>query len=158
MFVGNPLGFNNPTRQVLEEALSEFGDKQHVSLILSLGCGRPAVLSHPPSLDGIRSLLMRVALDCERVARELSAQLSGVKAYLRLDADEGMEDIKMTDWHETALGSIMAHADVYLHRATTKREIDFGSKLLQQRSGTISLAELSASRPSEKICTISSFS
>jgi hypothetical protein len=76
---------------VLEEALSEFGEKQKVSLILSLGSGRPAVLSHPPSLDGIRSLLMRVALDCERVAKELSAQLSGVKAYLRLDADQGME-------------------------------------------------------------------
>jgi hypothetical protein len=69
-----------------------------------------------------------------------------------------MENIKMTDWHEAALGSIMAHADVYLHRPTTKRKIDFGSKLLQERSGTISLGELSASRPSERICTISSLS
>lgn len=153
MFVGNPLGFNNPTRLVLEEALSEFGDKQRVSLILSLGSGRPAVLSHTTSLEGIRSLLMRVALDCERVARELSAQLSGVKAYLRLDADQGMENIKMTDWHETALGSIMAQTDVYLGKPAIKREIGICSKLVQG-VGTISLAELSACGPSAKACII----
>jgi hypothetical protein len=150
MFVGNPLGFNNPTRQVLEEGFSEFGEKRRVSLILSLGSGRPAVLSRTPNLDDLRSLLMCVALDCERVAGELSAQLSGIKAYLRMDADQGMENIKMTAWHEAALGSIMAQADVYLHKPAIKTDIDICSKLLQEGSGEISLAELSASRPSER--------
>jgi hypothetical protein len=60
--------------------------------------------------------------------------------------------------HEGALGSIMAHTDVYLQRPTIKREISICSKLLQERSGSISLAELSASQPSEKMCTISLFS
>jgi hypothetical protein len=53
----------------------------------------------------------------------------------------------MTDWDETALGSIMAQTDVYLHKPNIKANIGFGSELLQERSGTISLAELSECGP-----------
>jgi hypothetical protein len=92
-FVGTPLGLNNPIRQVLEEACSKFGDERKVSLILSLGAGRPAVLSldlQAPALDSLHNLLLRAVLDCERAARELPDQLLQCKGYLRLNADQGM--------------------------------------------------------------------
>jgi hypothetical protein len=155
MFVGNPFGFNNPVRQILEEALSVFGHEKQVSLILSLGTGRPAVLSRPLNMDSILNVLTFMVLESEKVSGELSAQLSCVKAYLRLNVDQGMENVKMTDWHESELGSIMTHTDAYLDAPVIKSHINTSSKLLQERTGSISLGQLSMFRASENICTAS---
>jgi hypothetical protein len=154
MFVGNPFGFNNPVRQVLEEAFTIFGDEKQVSLILSLGTGRPVVLSRPPNVDSIRNVLTCMVLDSERVSRELSAQLSRVKAYLRLNVDHGMENLKMTDWLESELGSIMTHTDAYLDAPAIKNCISTSSKLLQERTGSISLGQLSMFGISGNLCTL----
>ena len=154
MFVGNPFGFNNPVRQVLEEALTIFGDEQQVSLVLSLGTGRPAVLSRPPNLDSIGNVLTCMVLDSERVSRELSAQLCRVKAYLRLNVDQGMENVKMADWDESELGSIMTHTDAYLGAPAIKSYISTSSKLLQERTGSISLGQLSTPHISGYTCTL----
>jgi hypothetical protein len=155
MFVGNPVGFNNPIRQVLEEALLVFGHEMQVSLILSLGTGRPAVLSRPPNLDSIHNALRYMVLDSERVSRELSAQLSSVKAYLRLNVDQGMENIKMTDWDESELGSIMTHTEAYLDKPPIKSGIGTSSKLLQERTGSTSLGQLSMFRAPGNISPVS---
>jgi hypothetical protein len=100
-FVGTPLGVNNPTRQILEEARSKFGDERKVSLVLSLGSGRPAVFSldlRAPVLDSLHNLILRAVLDCEKAARELPDQLLQCEGYLRLNADQGMEHLKISDW------------------------------------------------------------
>jgi hypothetical protein len=154
MFVGTPLGFNNPVRQVLEEALTIFGDETQVSLILSLGTGRPAVLSRPPNVDSITHVLTFMVLDSERVSRELSSQLCRVKAYLRLNVDQGMENLNMTDWQESELGSIMTHTDAYLDAPAIKSHIITSSKLLQERTGSISLGQLSMCHISGHRCMI----
>jgi hypothetical protein len=143
MYAGNPFGFNNPVRQVLEEALTIFGDEKQVSLILSLGTGRPTVLSRPPNPESIHNVLTFMVLDSERVSRELSSQLCRVKAYLRLNVDQGMENLTMTDWHESELGLIMTHTDAYLNAPAIKSHITTSSKLLQERLGSISLGQLS---------------
>lgn len=132
-------------RQVLREACLEFGYEKPVSLILSIGSGRPGVLSldlRAPNPGSYSNLLTRVVHDCERVARELSDQLFDVEAYVRLNVDRGVENIKMCDWHE--LGVIEAHTHAYLQTPTITSEIDASSQMLRERNAWITLEQLSA--------------
>jgi hypothetical protein len=147
-FVGTPLGYNNPMRQVLQEARLDFGNETQVALLLNLGSGRPSGLNldseHPCPEQNI-NFLTRVAYDCERVARELSDQLFGVEAYKRLNVNQGMENIEMLDWHK--LGTISSHTMVYLQSSEIMDELDFCSDALQNRTATITLGQLSTFHP-----------
>jgi hypothetical protein len=143
-FVGTPLGVNNPIRQALEEARSKFGDERKVSSILSLGSGRPAVLSLDLRVsvqDSLHNLLLQAVLDCEKAARELPDQLLQYEGYFRLNVDQGMENLKISDWDK--LGSISEHTDVYLHKPDIEIRIDNRSRLLQERGGSTCLGQLS---------------
>jgi len=145
-FVGTPLGFNNPIRQVLDEARSKFGDERKVSIILSLGSGRPAALSldlRTSAPDSLHNLLLRAVLDCERAAKELPDQLLRCENYLRLNADQGMENFKISDWDK--LGAISEHTDVYLHKPDVEISIDTYSRFLLERGGSTGLGQLSMS-------------
>jgi hypothetical protein len=130
-------------RQVREEARSKFGDERKVSLILSLGSGRPAVLSldlRASVQDSLHNLLLHVVLDCEKAARELPDQLLQFEGYLRLNVTQGMENLKISDWDK--LGSISEHTDVYLHKPDIGTRIDNRSRLLQERGGSTCLGQL----------------
>ncbi|KIM19822.1 hypothetical protein M408DRAFT_30898 [Serendipita vermifera MAFF 305830] len=147
-FIGTPLGSNNPIRQVLEEARLQFGDEKQVSLILSLGSGRPNAFSFD-SLDlypdNHGNLLTQLMLGCERVARELSFQMSELPAYLRLNVDKGVENMKLTDWDK--LGDIEGHTDVYLQLPDICDQVENASRALLSRVGSISLGGLNRARP-----------
>ncbi|KIM26165.1 hypothetical protein M408DRAFT_197093 [Serendipita vermifera MAFF 305830] len=147
-FIGIPLGFNNPTKQVLEEARLQFGDEKQVSLILSLGSGRPNAFSFD-SLDlypdNHGNLLTRLMLGCERIARELSFQMSELSAYLRLNVDKGVENMKLTDWDR--LGDIEGHTDVYLQAPGIGEAVENASHALRGCLGSVSLGDLNQIRP-----------
>ncbi|KIM20755.1 hypothetical protein M408DRAFT_124110 [Serendipita vermifera MAFF 305830] len=143
-FVGTPIGSNNPTRQVMEEALLQFGNEQPVSLILSLGSGRPNAFSFEMlnlySGSSV-NLLTRLMLEGEKIAKELSLQLSEFPAYIRLNVDKGVEFLKLSDWDN--LGDIEAHTDVYLQLPGIDDDVNNASRTLQRRIGLTSLGELS---------------
>lgn len=113
-FIGTPLTFHNPIREVLKEAWLTFGSKR-VCCLLSLGSGRPAPLSLTEVSKGkntVRAMLGRITHESEKVATELSHQLRHVSSYLRLNVDSGMGCIQNSDWHN--LGPITDHTYVYL--------------------------------------------
>ncbi|KIM19605.1 hypothetical protein M408DRAFT_197745 [Serendipita vermifera MAFF 305830] len=143
-FIGTSIGSNNPTRQVLEEALLQFGDERSVSLILSLGSGCPNAFSFD-SLNlypkGSGNLLTQIMLGCERVAKELSLQLFELPVYHRLNVNKGVESLKLSDWDK--LGDIEAYTDVYLQLPEISAGVNNASRALRQRVGLISLGELS---------------
>ncbi|KIM30293.1 hypothetical protein M408DRAFT_296513 [Serendipita vermifera MAFF 305830] len=143
-FIGAPINSNNPTQQVLEEALLQFGDKRSVSLILSLGSGRPnafsfELLSLYPQNTG--NLLTQIMLGCEKVAKELSLQLSEFPAYIRLNVNKGVEFLEISDWDK--LGDIEAHTEVYLQLPKISDGVNDASRALRQRIGSTSLGKLS---------------
>ena len=141
-FVGGPLGTNNPTRELLNEATSLFGKDQRVAQILSIGSGLPRVMAMS-SVDPteIHRLLNDIAADCETVAQELSTRLFNVDSYLRLNVDRGMEDLKMEDWNE--LGTIESHTGAYITKAVVAEVIDTSLQHLVDRIGTVTLGQLS---------------
>jgi hypothetical protein len=135
-FVGIPHGFDNPTREVLKEAQLTFGEQKPVSLVLSLGSGQRPRLSH---LDHRATRLSRIYSD--GVERDLQHQLRTFGEYLRLNVDKGMERIEFEAWDE--LGAIESHTSVYLGMSLITNYIDRASQWLLQRSGSITLGQLS---------------
>jgi hypothetical protein len=140
-FCGPPIGFSNPIRAVLKEARLHFGEDTPTSLLLSLGGGQSTPLSLHPSVvlpHGRLEFMARAVQDCERTANEISQHLSEVDAYLRLDVDKGLNDLKISDWHR--LGAIESHTDVYIQSISDK--IDKALHLLQSTSGKFTLGNL----------------
>jgi hypothetical protein len=143
-FVGGAHGANNPTREILKEASTLFGPNRRVAQVLSLGSGLPRVISAEPSADdeGGHRLLKEIATDCEMVAQELSTRLYTIDAYLRLNVDRGMEFGTMTDWNE--LSSIESHTATYIATATVTGALDTSVRYLHERTGALTLEQISA--------------
>jgi hypothetical protein len=145
-FCGPPIGSSNPIRAVIQEARQLFGEDNPVSLLLSLGSGQCAPLPLRSSLTLPHGRLEFMARDCERTANEISQHLSEVDAYLRLDVDKGLNDLKISDWHR--LGAIESHTDVYIQSFPISKRIDKALDLLQSTSGNFTLGNLGATSQS----------
>ncbi|KIM20670.1 hypothetical protein M408DRAFT_47217, partial [Serendipita vermifera MAFF 305830] len=122
-YVGGVLRANNPTRELLKEAGNIFGEDTCIAQVLSLGTGRPQVFRLSNSIpSGVSRVLEELTLDCEGVAADLSAQLSGVEAYLRLNVDRGMERLGMHEWDD--LGPIETHTSAYMNDPTIQAYVE----------------------------------
>lgn len=137
-FAGVPYGYSNPMRVVLREARLVFGDRTTVSLALSLGSGENAIV---PNSEHGTTTLTRLLREPNMVANELSHQLSGAAAYLRLNVDKGIDDSQESGWHN--LGAIVTHTEVYLEMSMIMAHMDEVSQWIVQRNGDITLGELS---------------
>jgi len=142
-FIGGPLGGNNPTRELLNEARSIFGADRRVAQIISIGSGLPRVLSmeSPTNVDAVHRLLTEIATDCEGVARELFTRLFNIDAYLRLNVDRGMEDITVQDWGR--LGDIESHTTAYIATTVVTQALDGSIRRMVKKKGMVSLGQLS---------------
>jgi hypothetical protein len=141
-FVGGPLGANNPTRELLKEAGTVFGNDTRVSQIISIGCGTPHALSLEETGEGgVSRLLKELAVDCQMVAKELSTRLFNVDGYLRLNVEKGLGVIEFDDW--SLLGDIESQTGIYIGNATVSNTIDSSLQRIKSRVGTITLGQLS---------------
>jgi hypothetical protein len=143
-FVGGPLGANNPTRELLREAGSIYGNNKRVAQIISLGAGisRDVLIESADSADVANHLLKSLAVDCETVASELSTRLFAVDAYVRLDVDCSGMNAVMDDWSE--VGTMEARTDAYVEGDIVARMLDESLRYLQNRVGTATLGQISA--------------
>jgi hypothetical protein len=143
-FSGAGFGFNNPTRELLKEARLEYDDERQVSLILSLGSGRPKELSLEGSNskpNGIQDLITKLVVSGERVENDISYQLYDVGAYVRLNVDQGMDDIQFHDWNR--LGKIKSHTKTYLQSTLVNKLISSSISSLNNKEGSMTLYQLS---------------
>jgi hypothetical protein len=140
-FTSALTGFNNPARELIKEAEKQFGADMRVSTILSIGSGRAALVAFDGPTPASNEL-KGIVLDCESVARELATQLFNVDAYLRLNVEQGMENMEMSDWE--GLGKIEGHTETYLEVPAVTKAIDSSLQRLQDRVGSITLGQLSA--------------
>jgi hypothetical protein len=143
-FCGGGFGFNNPTRELLKEAQSVYGGERRLSVIISLGSGRPKALS----LEGTNQasaamdeLLRKLTLNCEMIEKDISHQLYDVGAYIRLNVDQGLEDIRLEDWNQ--LGKVTSHTKQYLQSTPVIKISEAITILLIDRQGIMSLNQLS---------------
>jgi hypothetical protein len=142
-FIGGVLGANNPTRELLKEAGTVFGNERRVAQIISIGCGVPPVLSLQAVTNetGVGRLLKEIVDECETMAKELAARLYDVDAYLRLSVDKGIDNIEIDQWG--MVGDIETHTACYIESQTISHAVEASVKRLQQRPGTVTLSHLS---------------
>jgi predicted acylesterase/phospholipase RssA len=142
-FVGGPVGANNPTRELLKEASTVFGNERRVAQVISVGCGIPPVQSLEAMTNeaGPSRLLKEIPIDCQTVATELAARLYNVDAYLRMSVEKGIGNIEMDQWG--MLGDIEVHTARYTESQTISHALEASLKRLMLRSGTVTLGHLS---------------
>ncbi|PVF93157.1 hypothetical protein CPB86DRAFT_877372 [Serendipita vermifera] len=142
-FIGGALGFYNPTREMLKEVEVAYGDDQPVALILSLGTGAPPVISLDSSSSlsqSVEVLVQYMAIDCERVAREMANQMIQVDAYVRLNVSQGLEQLRFDDW--SCIGSIEGRIKAYLQAVAVTRAVDAASEKITKRIESITVGHL----------------
>jgi hypothetical protein len=142
-FIGAPFGVGNPTRELLKEASTAFGDDRRVAQIISIGCGLPPKLSLEELTDEVGGgrLLKERTVEFQMVAKDLSARLYNVEAYLRLNVDKGLGGVEFDDWG--SLGDIETHTRIYIGNATVSGSIDSSLQRIRGRVGSITLGQLS---------------
>lgn len=120
-----------------------FGDEKPVSLFLSLGSG------HQSPTPGSKTCLKRITRESGIVERELSHQLGGAAAYLRLNVDKGLEAIETTQWSDVS--AIISHTRVYLEMTIITSFIDEAVHRVLEATGSITLGQLVGTSSSTKI-------
>ncbi|KAG8808609.1 hypothetical protein FRC17_003869 [Serendipita sp. 399] len=130
-FVGAGVGTNNPARELLQEAERVYGANRQVAYLISIGAGVPLPISaimrgdgsgggRRMATDGVGGddgvggygrVMLRVAADCEGVARTLKENLKDVGIYFRFSVDQRMGETTMTGWKTDGSAS---HVETYL--------------------------------------------
>jgi hypothetical protein len=140
-FVGGLFGANNPTRELLKEAGTAFGNDKRVVQIISIGCGAPATLSSEALTNEAGAGLLKTAAECHVVARELSTRLFNVDAYLRLNVERGIESTSPDDW--SMLGDIETHTGSYAESIAVTEALDASWMRVRRNIGNVTLGQLS---------------
>ncbi|KAG8875027.1 hypothetical protein FRC20_004745 [Serendipita sp. 405] len=128
------LGFGNPTRELLSEALSQFGKDQYVSAIVSFGSGHPGVLPFPSSSSSSSrnqsqpnhlQFYQELLEDCEQTSQEISRQIGNlVGIYFRFSVEQGFQGRKKDFECQGEFGTIASLVDAYLGTHDTERRLD----------------------------------
>ena len=126
-FVDGGLRCNNPSKQVLNEAKSLFGERP-INVFLSLGSGHQGVIGSDvqkaTKLADLLSMLQDIAFDCEQTADEVAKIFDGASGrYFRLNVVHGTGQIPLEDWAQS--GDILSHTKAYLQDLETNGRIDF---------------------------------
>ncbi|PBK83408.1 FabD/lysophospholipase-like protein [Armillaria gallica] len=103
-YVDAGLGFNNPAKEVRDEAKELFG---------ASACS---------SASGQAILVLRITTDCESVADELAEEYGSVDTYFRFNVLHGAEGVSLDEWKK--MSEVMAHMPSYLRGPEVSREID----------------------------------
>lgn len=149
-FIDGGLGCNNPVKQLLQEAGSQFNRNQHVACIVNIGTGQANTIKlHSPDFfqrlipTGVVAALKGIATDCESVAEDFSRRFGHVKSpgvYFRLNVEQGLQDIPLNECEK--LAEIQQHTVQYLQKSLVSREVDSIVEALRKRPTVIAVAEL----------------
>lgn len=127
--VSASLGFNNPTKQVRDEAEDLFGSDRHIGVLLSIGTGHIGINGFQQRNGMERALpselidvLQNIATDCERVADELAKEYDSDDIYFRFNILHGAGGISFDEWKK--MDEIGSHTTSYLRGPEVSRQID----------------------------------
>ena len=129
-FLDGGLGFNNPSKQVLDEALAIFGTDSKLGCLISLGTGHPDVirLDRPDAfqkflpIDLIKTL-KKIATNSEQIAHQVAKQFQhSSNLYFRLNVSHGLSNISLEEWKK--MNEVQTHTKSYLSGVEVSRAID----------------------------------
>lgn len=130
-FVDAGLGCNNPIKQLISEAKSEFAQTRPVACILSIGAGIPKAFgfTRPKSLTekvapmSLVNVLKGMATSTEKEAAEMEKKFANVPGvYNRINVGRDIGDIGLEELEE--LGQVKSHTRAYPRNDGMSRQID----------------------------------
>ncbi|KAG6875598.1 hypothetical protein C0992_003152, partial [Termitomyces sp. T32_za158] len=122
-FIGGNLGFNNPSKLVLEETESVFGYAAQVACLVSLGAGQlgPLSLQHS-DMNDMLDIVRKIATDSEKTAGELMSQYKHIPdVFFRLNVEQGLQNFALDDWKK--LPEIKTHTQSYLKQTSLENHV-----------------------------------
>lgn len=91
---GTGFIFNNPIREAIAEAASHYPVASTVSLLISLGCGRPPISTRTNAEStSLSDPMDRILAENDRVATEIERTISMNQGYYRFSVERGLESI-----------------------------------------------------------------
>ncbi|KAI1176066.1 hypothetical protein F4777DRAFT_547693 [Nemania sp. FL0916] len=121
-FLDGGLGYNNPTKLLLQETARVFGpERRSVACVISIGTGlsRLAEFQSPSLLQKLAPsrlgrALAQIATDCESTEKDMTRFFSSNPGlYFRFNVVRGLENVSLDEWRD--LGNIKAKTINYLH-------------------------------------------
>ncbi|KAF7946922.1 uncharacterized protein EAE97_004171 [Botrytis byssoidea] len=131
VFVDAGLGCNNPIKQLISEAKSEFAQTRAVACTLSIGAGilkafsftRPKSLTEKVAPMSLVNILNGMATSTEKEAAEMEKKFANVPGvYDRIDVGRDIGDIGLEELEE--LGQVKNHTRAYLRKDGISHQID----------------------------------
>jgi hypothetical protein len=131
-------GYPNPTGELLQEAQRVFGEDAKVATVISIGSGKKKAsdLSAGVNQNALMEAVKDAVINTEVTHEELETRLQEAHIYFRFNVT-----------HE--LGSRLDSSEIYSHTATYLAEADTNKRLneaiksMRNRSGGMTLKELS---------------
>jgi hypothetical protein len=144
-YASGDLGLSNPTREIIAEAHRAFGDERTVSCLLNIGCGHPGVNAIPSASSAAAwiDFVERVAMDSEKAAQEIGAQMSQLTLYHRLSVKRGLEKNQVREWQDPTFTA--AHTMTYLNELDIVDLVDRCANTIKHGDGFTTLEQLSES-------------
>ncbi|KAF7925221.1 hypothetical protein EAE99_006085 [Botrytis elliptica] len=130
-FVDAGLGCNNPIKQLISEAKSEFAQTRPVACILSIGAGipkalgftRPKLLMEKVAPMSLVNVLTGMATSTEKEAAEMEEKYGNIPGvYYRINVGRDIGDIGLEELEE--LEQVASHTIAYLLKGGISRQID----------------------------------
>ncbi|KAG8690573.1 hypothetical protein FRC09_011936 [Ceratobasidium sp. 395] len=147
-FVTGTLGCSNPTAHVLDEVKQVYPNR-HVSCIIVVGGGHAKTIHIPEPTPLSRILIptdpsvvgMSIAMDAERVAREMEARFRGTPdVYFRLSVEQGMQALEAHSWDQ--LGRVLSHTRTYMRQKRVDTDIDKIVKAMRERMLSVETSQI----------------
>jgi patatin-like phospholipase/acyl hydrolase len=110
-FVDAGFGYNNPCEILIEEAQRQFPDRGQMC-VLSIGTGLGDIVTIDNTRLSIINALKKMATSSKKVAARLNGRYGDNGQYYRLNVDQGLQDITLSDWDKAS--KISAHTRNYI--------------------------------------------
>jgi len=150
-FVDAGLKYNNPSKEIRDEARQYFGDERCVGVWISIGTGHPGAIGLPKP-DAFQKMLplqlidtlKNIATNCEEVADELASQFLGCPGvYFRFNVLHGAGQVSLEEWKK--INDVVAHTRSYLLDPVVSQSVNLVVQLLcdpSLQSQKVTLANL----------------
>ncbi|KAG8705087.1 hypothetical protein FRC09_003165 [Ceratobasidium sp. 395] len=146
-FIGGDMSCSDPTPHVLAEIGMLYPDR-HVASIVCIGAGhaRTIYVPKPNPLHRIMPINVLVAMkdiatDGERVAQEMAMRFQNTEnIYFRFSADQGMQDVRMSQWQRR--NEVIAHTRTYVQQTEVTERINKAAQSIIARRRALKTAHV----------------
>lgn len=107
-FIDAGFGYNNPCEILIREAKQQFPEHEKMR-VLSLGTGLGDVVTINNTRLSIIKALKKMAASSKQVAARLDKQYGDSDQYFRFNVDQGLQDIRLSDWEKASRISANTH-------------------------------------------------